>query len=121
MKLGTRVLTEKGNTLSREVLRAIVCQSAELVREGREVIIVTSGAIALGLPRMGLSSRPKEINLLQAAAALGQSRLMHAYEEEFEAAGVKTAQILITLDDIQNRARYLNIRNTILALFAARV
>ena len=120
VKLGTRVLTEKGNVLSRQVLRAIVCQSAALVREGRQLIIVTSGAIALGLPRMGLTERPKEINLLQAAAALGQSRLMHAYEAEFEAAGVETAQILITLDDIQNRARYLNIRNTILALFAAR-
>ncbi len=120
VKLGTKVLTEKGNALSREVLRSIVRQTCALVRAGRQLIIVTSGAIASGLPRMGLETRPKEISLLQAAAALGQSRLMHAYEAEFEAEGVECAQILITLEDIQNRARYLNIRNTIRALWDAR-
>jgi glutamate 5-kinase len=120
IKLGTKVLTDRGNALSRDVLGSIVQQTCALVREGRQLVIVTSGAIASGLPRMGLTARPKEINLLQAAAALGQSRLMHAYEAEFEAEAVETAQILITLDDVQNRARYLNIRNTILALWDVR-
>lgn len=120
VKLGTKVLTEKGNAISREVLHSIVRQTCALVREGRQLIIVTSGAIASGLPRMGLERRPKDISLLQAAAALGQSRLMHAYEAEFESEGVECAQILITLEDIQNRSRYLNIRNTIRALWDAR-
>ena len=117
VKLGTRVLTRQDNSLSVEFLARIVGQLAASWREGRELIVVTSGAIALGLPRMGLSARPREINLLQAAAALGQSRLMRAYESAFEAHGIQTAQILVTLDDIQNRKRYLNIRNTVLALW----
>jgi glutamate 5-kinase len=79
---------------------------------------VSSGAIALGLNRMGLADRPKEINLLQAAAAMGQSRLMHAYEREFEAVQTETAQILLTYEDIRSRARYLNIRNTIFTLWS---
>ena len=66
---------------------------------------------------MRLAARPKEINLLQAAAAMGQSRLMHAYEQEFEAVHTETAQILLTYEDIRSRTRYLNIRNTIFTLW----
>ena len=117
LKLGTRVLTENDNTLSSSVLRNIVKQSCELIRQKKELVIVSSGAIALGLSRMGLDQRPREINLLQAAASVGQSRLMQSYETEFESYHCETAQILLTLEDIQDRDRYLNIRNTILTLW----
>jgi len=120
IKLGTRVLTRGDNTVDEPVLGRIVHQAAALLGQGREVLIVTSGAIALGLRRMGLATRPKEINLLQAAASLGQSRLMQAYERRFEEAGCETAQVLLTLEDIQSRERYLNIRNTIVTLWQHR-
>jgi len=117
IKLGTGVLTTQGNTLAREVLDRIVSQAGVLVEQGMQVIMVTSAAIALGLERMGLKRRPREIPLLQAAASLGQSRLMHAYEAAFDRAGCRTGQILLTMEDIQERGKYLNIRNTILALW----
>ncbi len=117
IKLGTRVLTEKDNVLSDTVICNVVSQTVSLLAQRKEVVIVSSAAIALGLSRMGLKKRPKEINLLQAAASLGQSRLMHAYEKAFAAAGCETAQMLLTIDDIKQRDRYLNIRNTILTLW----
>jgi len=120
IKVGTRVATEGDNAFSADVVGSLVRQVAALGGEAvrRSFIIVSSGAIALGLNRMGLDRRPKEINLLQAAAAMGQSRLMHAYEREFEAARRETAQILLTAEDIRSRARYLNIRNTIFTLWS---
>ncbi|HUT65850.1 MAG TPA: glutamate 5-kinase [Spirochaetota bacterium] len=118
IKLGTRVLTEGDNTIAYPVLRSIVKQAAELAIGGKEIIIVSSGAIALGLSRMRLERRPGDITLLQAAASLGQSRLMHAYENEFAGCGCETAQLLLTYEDIQNRKRYLNIRNTIFTLWS---
>ncbi|MGA2975660.1 MAG: glutamate 5-kinase [Spirochaetia bacterium] len=121
IKVGTRVATEGDNAFSEGVIGSLVRQIASLKgppAEGRSFIVVSSGAIALGLNRMGLADRPKEINLLQAAAAMGQSRLMHAYEREFEAVQTETAQILLTYEDIRSRARYLNIRNTIFTLWS---
>jgi glutamate 5-kinase len=118
IKIGTKVLTENDNTLSYSVIESIVRQVSEYIDTRRKFIIVSSGAIALGLSRMGLSKRPKEINLLQAAASLGQSSLMHAYEVEFKKSTYETAQILLTSEDIQHRKRYLNIRNTIFALLS---
>jgi len=128
IKVGTRVATEGDNAFASGVIGSLVRQIASLKGpasgdpdghgDGRSFIIVSSGAIALGLHRMGLETRPREINLLQAAAAMGQSRLMHAYEREFEAVGTETAQILLTSEDIRSRARYLNIRNTIFTLWS---
>jgi glutamate 5-kinase len=120
IKVGTRVATEGDNAFSADVVGSLVRQVAALGGEAvrRSFIIVSSGAIALGLNRMGLDRRPKEINLLQAAAAMGQSRLMRAWEREFEAARRETAQILLTAEDIRSRARYLNIRNTIFTLWS---
>jgi glutamate 5-kinase len=125
IKVGTRVATEGDNAFSVDVIGTLVKQIAALKAapggtesgDTRSFIIVSSGAIALGLNRMKLSTRPKEINLLQAAAAMGQSRLMHAYEREFEAVHTETAQILLTYEDIRSRTRYLNIRNTIFTLW----
>jgi glutamate 5-kinase len=127
IKVGTRVATEGDNAFAGEVIGSLVRQVGSLMSSpaaqnaddagGRSFIIVSSGAIALGLNRMGMTSRPRELNLLQAAAAMGQSRLMHAYEHEFAAVGRETAQILLTSEDVRSRARYLNIRNTIFTLW----
>ena len=119
IKVGTKVLTEVDNRLSQSVIESLVRQVTEPSGR-RKFIIVSSGAIALGLSRMGLKQRPREINLLQAAASLGQSRLMHAYELEFRKSRYETAQILLTYEDIHNRERYLNIRNTIFTLWSCR-
>jgi glutamate 5-kinase len=120
IKVGTRVLTEEDNRLSYSTIESLVEQVSQNF-EGREIAIVSSGAIALGLSRMGLQRRPQKINILQAAAAMGQSRLMHAYESAFFRSGIETAQILLTYDDIENRNRYLNIRNTLFSLWSSGV
>ncbi|HTO22630.1 MAG TPA: glutamate 5-kinase [Spirochaetia bacterium] len=122
IKVGTRVATEENNAFSSGVMGGLVRQIAALMAPPgeRSFLIVSSGAIALGLNRLGISTRPKELDLLQAAAAVGQSRLMHAYEHEFEAVKTETAQILLTSEDIRSRARYLNIRNTIFSLWSHR-
>ena len=78
--------------------------------------MVSSGAIAAGMERLGLTKRPKTISELQAAAAIGQSSLMHVYEEAFSPWGLKVAQVLITRDDMRDRKRYINARNTLLTL-----
>jgi glutamate 5-kinase len=123
LKVGTRVATESDNAFARGVMgpfvRQVAAARAAAAPGGeRSLIVVSSGAIALGLNRMRVAERPKELAMLQAAAAMGQSRLMHAYEQEFEAAGLETAQVLLTLEDIRSRARYLNIRNTIFTLWS---
>ncbi len=118
IKVGTRVVTEGDNAFSAGVMGSLVRQVCAPGGQKRSFLIVSSGAIALGLNRIGLEKRPSELNLLQAAAALGQSRLMHAYEREFESAGRETAQILLTYEDMKSRARYLNIRNTIFTLWS---
>jgi glutamate 5-kinase len=118
IKVGTRVATQEDNVFSSRVMGGLVRQVAAVAEEKRSFIIVSSGAIALGLARMGLSERPVEIGMLQAAAAMGQSRLMQAYEQEFAAVRRETAQILLTYEDIRSRGRYLNIRNTIFTLWS---
>ncbi len=123
IKVGTSVATEGDNEFSTAVMGALVRQIASLSgkpgeQDARSFILVSSGAIALGLRQMGLGSRPRAITFLQAAAAMGQSRLMHAYEHEFAEVHRETAQILLTYEDIRNRARYLNIRNTIFTLWS---
>ncbi len=123
IKVGTSVATGGDNAFSSVVMGSLVRQVASLcgpagAPDSRSFILVSSGAIALGLRQMGRTSRPRDITLLQAAAAVGQSRLMHAYEHEFAAVHRETAQILLTYEDIRNRTRYLNIRNTIFTLWS---
>ena len=119
IKVGTSVATAGDHAFAAGVIRPLVSQIAGLADgNARSFILVSSGAIALGLNRMRMSERPKGITLLQAAAAMGQSRLMQAYEIEFGQAGLETAQILLTYEDIRSRARYLNIRNTIFTLWS---
>lgn len=109
------MLTSK-NGLNRRVIGSLTRDIYELKRNGIEVILVSSGAIASGLKKVGLSKRPGSISEQQAVAAVGQSSLMRAYEKSFGRYDCKVAQILITRDDLNHRGRYLNARNTIFTL-----
>jgi glutamate 5-kinase len=114
VKIGTKSITagEKGRFAS------VARQIAALRTQGRQVVVVSSGAIALGFPRLGLKARPTQMAELQASAATGQSRLMHAYEEAFAVHGIEVAQILLTHDGISDRNLYLNARAALEALLA---
>lgn len=108
VKIGSRALTADGGRFSR-----VAEQLATQVRAGRKVVLVSSGAVALGRERLGLQERPKKMALLQAAAATGQSLLMRAYEDAFKARGLHVAQVLLTHDVVSERDRYLNARGAI--------
>jgi len=106
-----------GNDIDTDVLGSLVTQVASLSFKGHEVIIVSSGAIALGMHILKMNNRPKELSCLQAVAAIGQHRLMGKYQFYFEKKKKNCAQILLTYDDFTNRKRYLNAKNTILTLW----
>jgi len=114
VKIGTKSITAGDRGRFADVAR----QVASLRAEGRQVVIVSSGAIALGFPRLGLKARPTQMAELQASAAAGQSRLMHAYEEAFATYGIEVAQVLLTHDGISDRDLYLNARAALDALLA---
>lgn len=105
------------NDIDADVLGDLVKQVVSLSNEGHEVIIVSSGAIALGMHILKMGSRPKGLPYLQAVAAIGQHRLMGKYQSYFEKKNKNCAQILLTYDDFTNRKRYLNAKNTILTLW----
>ncbi len=113
IKIGSALLTNDGQGLNREALAGWVQQMVELKKQGVEVIIVSSGSVAEGMKRMGWSSRPKQLNELQAAASVGQMGLIQAYESKFSQYDIHTAQILMTHDDLSNRKRYLNVKEAI--------
>jgi glutamate 5-kinase len=115
VKLGSNVITAK-NGLDLNVIKAITYQINTLMNSGIEVILVSSGAMAAGMKKLNLKIRPDEIPKRQAISAIGQSSVMHAYEECFEAYDRKIAQVLLTGDDLNNRKRYLNARNTLRAI-----
>lgn len=115
-KVGSALLTNDGRGLDRQMIENLAAQICTLVRDGKEVVFVSSGAIAEGVLRLGWSKRPERICELQAAAAVGQMGLVQAYETAFSAHGVKTAQILLTHADLSNRERYLNAREALLEL-----
>jgi glutamate 5-kinase len=117
VKVGTNVLTGADGTLDQNCLQSLADQVQRIRRSGRKVALVSSGAIGAGMGRLGLGKRPTDLRHLQACAAVGQTFLMRAYEECLAAQGARTAQILLTAGDFDNRTRYLNARNTILALF----
>ena len=116
VKVGSALLTNDGRGLDRQMIENLAAQICTLVRDGKEVVFVSSGAIAEGVLRLGWSKRPERICELQAAAAVGQMGLVKAYETAFSAHGVKTAQILLTHADLSNRERYLNAREALLEL-----
>jgi glutamate 5-kinase len=116
IKIGSGALTAKDG-LNLELIHALCEDLCTLIRKkGLETVLVSSGAIACGMKKMGLSRRPQSISQQQAAAAIGQSSLMLAYEESFQRHGQKVAQVLVTRDDLTNRKRYINTRNTIFTL-----
>jgi len=116
IKIGSGVLTTKEG-LNLDVINTLSEDIYDLMKKrGLEIILVSSGAIASGIRKMGLSQRPQSISQQQAVAAIGQSSLMLAYEEAFKRYGRKVAQVLVTRDDLTNRMRYLNTRNTLFTL-----
>lgn len=116
VKVGSAVLTGDDG-LNLAVMENLVREIAFLFKSGKEVILVSSGAVAAGRKRLGLQvARKLELKEKQGAAAVGQSRLMRFYEDLFDRQGLKVAQVLLTHDDLANRNRYLNVRNTILTL-----
>ena len=112
VKLGTRVLTHDDGRLALGRVFSLVEALADLRRGGREVILVSSGAVGLGQAALQLEESPRDLSLRQACAAVGQSRLMGLYEEGFSRLGLVCAQVLLTQGDFSDRLRYLNLRNT---------
>jgi glutamate 5-kinase len=120
-KFGTNVLTAGSDRLNIEMIAALVGQLARLYERGAEVIVVTSGAIAAGRHRLGISKDRKDMPFRQVLAAVGQSDLMQAYQELFSRHGITVAQTLLTKRDLADRGGYLNARNTLLAMLELRV
>jgi glutamate 5-kinase len=116
VKLGTSLVVRDGR-IRRSLLRHRAREIAELVRDGTPVCVVSSGAIALGLARLGVERRPRSVPRLQAASALGQARLQAAWETALAVEGLAAAQILLTAGDVADRAAYVNVRNALGALF----
>jgi len=113
IKIGTTSIMEGESSVNISFLDSIAAQTAELLRQGKEVIIVTSGAIGVGLNLLGIPTKPKEIPIRQAAAAVGQGELMRYWSEAFQKYGIRSAQILLSYDFYSDRVKYLNLRNSI--------
>ena len=115
VKVGSGLVTTPGNGAAPERIERLAADIVS-IREGRRIVLVTSGAIASGTARLKLPERPRSIPEKQAAAAVGQSVLMWQYEAAFGRHQVQVGQVLLTAQDISDRARYLNAKNTLLAL-----
>ena len=116
VKVGSSLVTNNGEGLDRAAIAAWAGQIAALVKQGKQVVLVSSGAIAEGMQRLGWKKRPKAVNELQAAAAVGQMGLVQMYESCFSQHGLHTAQVLLTHDDLADRKRYINARSTLRTL-----
>ena len=116
IKIGSALLTENGVGLNHADIAKWVEQMAHLRQQGMELLLVSSGAVAEGMCRLGWQQRPHALHALQAAAAVGQMGLVQAWESSFSKYGLHTAQVLLTHDDLSNRTRYLNARSTIRSL-----
>jgi glutamate 5-kinase len=121
VKVGSSLVTNEGRGLDAPAIGDWCRQLAALARHGREVVMVSSGAIAEGMKRLGWTSRPHELPELQAAAAVGQMGLAQMYESQLSSHGLTSAQVLLTHADLADRERYLNARSTLLALLALKV
>lgn len=116
IKIGSSIIASHEKGLREERMAEIAEEVAGLRTEGHEIFLVSSGAILCGMEKLGLTRRPKTIPLKQAAAAVGQSRLMWAYEKHFEKFQINVAQVLLTREDIADRKRFINARNTLMTL-----
>jgi glutamate 5-kinase len=121
IKIGSALLTNDGHGLNHEGIASWVAQMAALQQRGIEVVLVSSGAVAEGMSRLGWKTRPHALHELQAAAAVGQMGLVQTYETEFTRYALHTAQVLLTHDDLANRKRYLNARSTLRTLLDLKV
>ena len=116
VKVGTSTLTHKNGKLNLEQIERLVRQLSDLRNQGKDVVLVSSGAIGAGMGKLNLEERPKTIPEKQAVAAVGQGILLHIYEKIFSEYGQATAQLLLTKADLEHRQRFLNARNTLLTL-----
>ncbi len=116
VKIGSSLLTNDGKGLDVAAIQRWVAQMHQLQEHGVELVLVSSGAVAAGMARLGWQHRPDTVHELQAAAAVGQMGLVQTYEEAFQAFGVHTAQVLVDHDDLSNRERYLNAQSTLKTL-----
>jgi glutamate 5-kinase len=118
VKLGTGVLTNSSKQPDPAQMEQLVAQMAALRLAGKEVVVVTSGAVGAGMGALGFTKRPTDLSEMQACAAVGQSRLMATYEKLFGKLGLTVGQVLLTHDDLADRERHLNARNTLLTLLS---
>ncbi len=118
VKVGTSTLSHSTGKLNFQRIERLVRELADLANQGKEIILVTSGAVSAGMDRLGLKEKPKTIPEKQAAAAVGQGILLHTYEKIFGEYGQIVAQVLLTREDSVNRKRYANSRNTLLTLLS---
>ena len=121
VKVGSSLVTNDGRGVDADAIGNWCRQLAVLARQGREVVMVSSGAIAEGMKRLGWTARPKELHELQAAAAVGQMGLVQMYERKLSEHGMGSAQVLLTHADLADRERYLNARSTLVTLLAHKV
>ena len=119
LKVGTRVLTNDDGSLAMERLQALVVAAARAIKDGREIFIISSGAVGLGREALKMTAEPADLTERQACAAVGQSRLMALYQHGFEEQGLLCAQVLLTEADFDDRLRYLHLRGTLAALLRA--
>ncbi len=121
IKIGTNVVMRDDGRLALSQLYGIAESVARLRQRGCDVLMVSSGAVGLGMERIGLHIRPTELSQIQACAAIGQSRLMTIYDDAFDKLGCRTAQVLLTEDDFRDPVRYANLRNTLVSLLGMSV
>ena len=121
IKVGTNVVMRDDGRLALSQLYGIAESVARLRQQQRDVLMVSSGAVGLGMERIGMARRPTELSQIQACAAIGQSRLMAIYDDAFDKLGCRTAQVLLTEDDFRDAARYSNLRTTLAALLTMSV
>src|SRR5574340_1069663 len=118
VKIGSNILSNDLSGLDTNIIGDLAKYISKISLRGYEVVILSSGAVAAGMKKLGLKSKPKEIRLKQAAAAVGQSSLMWAYEKAFAEFDRKVAQILLTREDFSDRKKYINSKNTIHTLLS---
>ncbi len=121
VKIGSSLLTQAGAGLNQAAIKQWVAQISALKQQGKEVLLVSSGAVAEGMARLNLAQRPQTLHELQAAAAVGQMGLVRTFEHQFQEFGLHAAQILLTHEDLSDRQRYLNARSTLLELLKFQV
>ena len=121
IKIGTNVLEDNFGKLDYETIESLVEDISKIRKQGKDIIVVTSGAIGAGMAELNLAKKPRDIKIKQACAAIGQSIIMSKYKEFFNKNSIKVAQILITYDDFSDRKRYLNLRNSLNTLLDLKV